>query len=81
MVRILADAPGIQNFEFDGSGFHLILPEDMTPLDALPLILVGNGKTLRFKNVTIVHSASLSSVVQLRASKENVQTLQKSAFG
>lgn len=66
-VRLLADAPGINAFLFDGSGFKLILPEGMTPLDAVPLILVGSGKTLTFKNVTVVHASSLSAVIQLKA--------------
>lgn len=66
-VRLLADAPNIDCFEFNGAGFRLVLPEDMTPLDAVPLILVGNGKTLTFKNVTIVHAASLGAVLQLKA--------------
>ena len=63
----MADTPGIQAFEFDGNGNKLILPEDMSPLDAIPLILVGPQRTLVFKNVTIVHASSLSSVLQLKA--------------
>ena len=66
-VRLLADAPGIKTFIFDGAGFKLILPEGMSPLDAVPLILVGTDKTLIVRNLTVVHASSFSAVIQLKA--------------
>lgn len=66
-VRLLADRPGVDTFIFDGAGHRLILPSDIDPLDALPLILVGVGKTLHFKNLTMVPASSLSSILQLKA--------------
>eukprot|EP00210_Caulerpa_lentillifera_P006209 g5933.t1 len=66
-VRLLADRPGVDTFVYDGAGHKLILPHNMDPLDAIPLILVGVGKTLHFKNLTIVPAASLSSIIQLKA--------------
>jgi len=68
-VRLLADAPGVDSFVFDGTGHKLFLPPNMTPLDSIPLILVGTNKQLTLKNVTIVYSSSFSSVIQLKSGK------------
>lgn len=66
-TRLLADRPGVQEFVFDGKSHSLILPEGIMPQEPLPLILVGTGKTLRFKNVRIINALSLSSVIQLQS--------------
>lgn len=65
-VRLLADSPGVQKFVYDGDGHNLILPNGLDPRDSIPLILVGTNKTLHFRNVNIIHSASLSTVLQLK---------------
>ena len=44
-----------------------MLPEGLGASEALPLILVGEGKTLLLRNVTIVHAASLAACLQLSA--------------
>lgn len=44
-----------------------MLPEGLGAGDALPLILVGEGKTLLLRNVRIVHAGSLAACLQLSA--------------
>jgi len=44
-----------------------VLPEGLGAGDALPLILVGEGKTLLLRNVRIVHAGSLAACLQLSA--------------
>ncbi|KAK9834254.1 hypothetical protein WJX81_000411 [Elliptochloris bilobata] len=71
-TRLLADAPGCDSFEYDGAGHRLVLPEGLGPAEALPLILVGEGRTLLLRNVRIVHAASLAACLQLSAGAQLV---------
>ncbi|GMH39652.1 hypothetical protein BSKO_07550 [Bryopsis sp. KO-2023] len=64
-VRILADRPGVSKFVLDGGGHRLILPNGIAPHEMLPMILIGVGKSLQLKNITIVNAGSLGSIVQL----------------
>ena len=64
-VRIVADQPGVTSFEYDGRGGRIMLPAKAQLNGPLPLILVGSGKTLILKNVTVVNSASLATCLQL----------------
>ena len=67
--RLLADSPGTENFVYDGQGRRLVLPQDISVEEPLPLILLGPGKTLQLKNVKLVHAASLPACLQLGAGK------------
>ncbi len=40
-VRLLADAPDVSHFVYDGNGHALVLPPSLHPADLVPLILVG----------------------------------------
>lgn len=42
-----------------------MLPEGISNGEALPLIIIGAGKTLQLRNVRIVHAASLPACMQL----------------
>ena len=65
-ARLLADsATGPEDVVYDGCGHRIVLPQDVTVTDPLPLILVGMGKTLVLRNVRIVHAASLPACLQL----------------
>lgn len=64
-VRILADAPGTAAIELDGNGHRLILPSREHLNEMLPLILVGAGRTLKLRNVTVVNAESLAACIQL----------------
>jgi hypothetical protein len=64
-TRLLADSPQCRDFVYNGQGHRLILPEGIGDSEALPLIIVGAGKTLLLQNVKIVHAASLPSCLQL----------------
>lgn len=44
-----------------------MLPRGLPSGEALPLILVGPGKTLRLRNTVVVHSNSLGVCLQLGA--------------
>ena len=69
-TRLLADAPGApEDVVFDGQGRRLVLPGGLNVLDPVPVILVGPGRTLVLKNVTVVNSESLSACLQLAAGK------------
>ena len=62
---MLADALDIEDFVYDGCGHRIILPEGISANEALPLILVGAGKTLLLRNVRLIHAASLPGCLQL----------------
>ena len=63
--RLLADPPEGADFVYDGQGHRLILPEGLHEGEALPLIIVGGGKSLQLKDVKLVHAASLPACIQL----------------
>ena len=63
----MADLPGVEDFVYDGQGKRLVLPQDISVDEPLPLILLGPGKTLQLKNLTLVHAASLPACLQLGA--------------
>lgn len=57
-------APAV--FTFDGHGHRLVLPPpSAVEQQVVPLILVGPGRTLRLRNVRVVHAASLPRCLQL----------------
>ena len=64
-VQLFADSADAGMFTFNGNGNYLVLPK--SPKHKLPLIVVGSGKTLRLKNVSIVNSGSLPRVVDIKA--------------
>lgn len=67
-VRLLADTPYSSNtFEYDGQGHRIILPVKDQLEELLPLIIIGNSKRLRLKNVTIINADSLAACLQLSA--------------
>lgn len=67
-TRLLADAPAApEDLVYDGQGHQLVLPADVTVRDPVPVIVVGPGRTLILKNLTLVHSASLPACLQLAA--------------
>ena len=68
-ARLLADSPEVEDFVYDGQGKRLILPQDISVDEPLPLILIGAGKTLLLKNLTLVCAASLPACLQLGAGK------------
>ncbi len=68
-TRLLADSPDATDYVYNGQGHRLILPEGIVDGEALPVIIVGAGKTLMLRNVTIVHAASLSACLQLGPGK------------
>ncbi|KAK9819963.1 hypothetical protein WJX72_004515 [[Myrmecia] bisecta] len=63
--RLLADAPDLEDYVYDGKGSRLILPDGIGMEAPLPLIIVGAGKTLILRNVKIVYAASLPACLQL----------------
>ena len=46
-------------------GHRIVLPEGITIAEPLPLIVIGAGKALLLRNVTLVCAASLSACLQL----------------
>ncbi len=50
---------------YDGQGKRLVLPQDISVDEPLPLILIGPGKTLQLKNLKLVYAASLPACLQL----------------
>ena len=64
-TRLLADSPDGTDFVYDGQGHRLILPEGISDGAAIPLIIVGAGKTLLLRDVKIVHAESLPACLQL----------------
>ncbi len=65
--RVLADAPGVQEFVYDGQGHALVLPRGLAPTERMPLLLVGTGKTLRLRNVRVANKGALAAVLSLGA--------------
>jgi hypothetical protein len=65
--RLLADAPDQADFVYDGGGHRLVLPAGLAESEALPLILIGAGKSMLLRNVRIVNAASLGACLQLGA--------------
>jgi len=63
--RLLADVPGVEDFVYDGQGKRLVLPQDISVDEPLPLILIGPGKTLQLKNLKLVYASSLPACLQL----------------
>jgi len=63
--RLLADSPGVEDFVYDGQGKRLVLPQDISVDEPLPLILIGPGKTLQLKNLKLVYASSLPACLQL----------------
>ncbi|KAK9908805.1 hypothetical protein WJX75_003140 [Coccomyxa subellipsoidea] len=64
-TRLLADSPDGTDFVYDGQGHRLILPEGISDGEAMPVIIVGAGKTLLLRDVKIVHAESLPACLQL----------------
>ncbi|CAI7795969.1 unnamed protein product, partial [Closterium sp. NIES-53] len=65
---LVADAPGVSSFTFDGNGGSIeLLTAGLTEATAAEafLIIVGPGKHLRFKNVHIYGAEWLACVVKL----------------
>jgi len=62
-VQLFADSPETGMFTFNGNGHDLVLPQRLKR--KIPLIVVGCGKTLRLKNVSIVNAGSLASVLEV----------------
>jgi len=67
--RLLADSPEGSEFVYNGQGHSLILPEGLHEGEALPVIIVGIGKSLQLKDVKLVHAASLPACIQLGSGK------------
>ena len=65
--RLLADAPHVADATLDLAGHSLVLPPDLPPDTAMPLIVVGTSATLRVRNGTIYNAASLPACLQLGA--------------
>ncbi|KAK9827173.1 hypothetical protein WJX74_009221 [Apatococcus lobatus] len=70
--RLLADAPGVEDFVYNGQGHRLLLPEGIQMADPIPLIVVGYGKTLILTNVKIIHAASMHACVDLASGSQVV---------
>ena len=66
MNRMLADSPVCNEYIYDGAGFSIILPTELDISSELPLLVMGSGVTLRFKNVTIYNSNSLSACLSMK---------------
>ncbi len=67
--RLLADSPEASDYVYNGQGHRLILPEGLHEGEALPLILIGVGKSLQLKDVKLVHAACLPACIQLGSGK------------
>lgn len=66
MNRMLADSPVCDEYIYDGAGFSIILPTELDISSELPLLVLGSGIKLRFKNVTIYNSSSLSACLSMK---------------
>lgn len=56
--QLLADAPGINEYTYDGCGKSIVLDDgsnfkDMSSAKSQPIVVIGRGKRLRFVNVKI----------------------------
>lgn len=67
--RLLADGPGPGDRIYDGGGHRLVLPKGVDAEERLPTILIGAGKTLQLRNVTILHASSLAACLHLGPGK------------
>ena len=50
---------------YDGGGGRLVLPPGLAAAEALPLVVVGAGRTLVLRNVRVINAASLPACLQL----------------
>lgn len=66
MNRLLADSPACDEYVYDGAGYSIILPAELDIDSELPLVVLGSGATLRFKNVSIFNSQSLPACLSMR---------------
>ena len=73
--RLLADSPEGSDYVYNGQGHRLILPEGLHEGEALPLILIGVGKSLQLKDVKLVHAACLPACIQLGSGKRPSQPI------
>jgi hypothetical protein len=65
--RLVADAPGTDEFVYDGAGHALVLPRAVPPAERVPLIIVGRGKTLRLRNVRVANAGALAGCLSIAA--------------
>jgi vacuolar protein sorting-associated protein 13A/C len=65
--RIIADAPGVEEFVYDGRGHALVLPAALPAMEHVPLIVVGRGKVLRLRNVRVGNRGALAACLSLGA--------------
>ena len=63
--RIIADAPGVEEFVYDGRGHALVLPAALPAMEHVPLIVVGRGKVLRLRNVRVGNRGALAACLSL----------------
>ena len=73
--RLLADSPEASDYVYNGQGHRLILPEGLHEGEALPLILIGVGKSLQLKDVKLVHAACLPACIQLGSGERLAKSL------
>ena len=72
--QLVADDPDVDEYEYDGGGNTLVLLEDESGVGvssqppSRPLIVIGDGKRLRFTNITI-------QVTEFRDRQDKPQTL------
>lgn len=62
--RIIADAPDVKHFVYDGNNNAIILPS-LPPTDHVPLIVVGRDKTMQLKNVRVATRSALAACLLL----------------
>ncbi|KAK9858457.1 hypothetical protein WJX84_002370 [Apatococcus fuscideae] len=68
--RLLADAPDVEDFVYNGQGHRLLLPEGIQMADPIPLIVVGSGKTLILKNVKVIYASSMHACIELASGSQ-----------
>ncbi len=65
-TNTLSSSNNTTTFVYDGQGHRLVFPPaHATEQQAVPLVLVGAGRTLQLRNVRVVHASSLPHCVQL----------------
>eukprot|EP00850_Spirogloea_muscicola_P018627 SM000173S02996 [mRNA] locus=s173:28246:52241:- [translate_table: standard] len=89
--QLVADAPDVDSYEYDGQGDTLQLLEHsdgpvLSSAPSSPLIVVGHGKTLRFRNIRILGGAHLWASVKLGSNsrymalrEDNVELLESAS--